>query len=83
MIGVPHLELEPGRYFAFRFVPREERFFLWYNDFLFRYQVVEREQKSPVEVALSRQRPVVYVRALTVIRTFQPPLDNIYYSVIL
>lgn len=76
MIGVPHLEFEPRRYFALGFVPREQRFLFRYNNLFLRHQIVEREHKSPVEITLARQRPVMYVRTLAVFRAFQPPVND-------
>lgn len=70
MIGVPHLKFESGRYFALCLIPREKRFFFRYHDFFLRHEIVEREQKPPIEVPFTRQWPVVNVRALAVFGTF-------------
>ena len=45
-------------------------------DLLLGDEVVEGEDEAPVEVALARQRAVVHVRLLRVVRrTFQEPAD--------
>lgn len=57
MICIPDLQLQSGWDFEFSLVPREQTFFAASDYFLFSLQIVERENESPVEVALPCQWP--------------------------
>lgn len=73
MVRVPDLQLQPGGDLALRLVPGEHGLLARDDDLLLGHQVVEGEDEAPVEVALARQRPVVDVRALAVLRPLEPP----------
>ncbi len=53
IIGIPDLKLQQGRDFQFYLVPVENGFSPAENNLLFCLQIIEWEEKSPVEVSLS------------------------------
>lgn len=74
VVGVPHLQGEPGRDLVLGLVPGEHGLLFGDDDLLLRRQVVEGEDVTPVEVALAGQRVVVDVRVLLVLLlALQPP----------
>ena len=72
-VGVPDLQVQSGWDLGDGLVPGEHALLPGDDNFLLCWQVLERKDKSPVEVSLPGQRPVVDVRGLDIIWTLQPP----------
>ncbi|KFM78919.1 hypothetical protein X975_16822, partial [Stegodyphus mimosarum] len=51
MVGIPNFDFELGRHLEFCFVPREERHFLHHQHFALDFQIIERENETPIKIA--------------------------------
>ncbi len=78
MVGVPDLQREARRDLVFSLIPGEHGLFLRDDDLLLCHEVIEGEDKAPVEVALARQGVIVHVCVLLVLLLpFQPPAGSV------
>ena len=74
-VCIPDLDREPGRNLGDAVIPREHALLLADHDLLLCRKILEREDKSPVEVSLARQGPVVDICCLGVLGPSEPALD--------
>ena len=78
-VCVPDLQVESWRDLWDGLVPGEHTLLPGDHDLLLGRQVLEGEDKPPVEVSLPSQRPVVDVCGLDIIRTLQPTGTNFIF----
>ena len=78
-VCVPDLQIESWRDLWDGLVPGEHTLLPGDHDLLLGRQVLEGEDKPPVEVSLPSQRPVVDVCGLYIIRALQPPGTNFIF----
>lgn len=78
VVRIPDLQRETRRDLVFGLVPGEHGLFFGNNDLLLSHEVIEREDKAPVKVALTSQGVIMHVCVLFVLLLpFEPPVKMV------
>lgn len=77
VVSVPDLQREARRDLVFSLIPGEHGLLLRDDNLLLSHEVIKREDKAPVEVALTSQGVVVHICVLLVLLlAFQPSVGG-------